>query len=83
MSGSKKPQIIILDIGLPDMDGFELARRLRKIPEVTDSTFIALTGYGQARDREHSKAAGFSHHFVKPVDIQKLLSLVAETAARA
>ena len=77
-----KPDIFILDIGLPDMDGFELARRLKDIPETTDSTFIALTGYGQDRDREQSKAAGFSHHLVKPVDIQRLLSVLAEAAAR-
>ena len=65
----------ILDIGLPDMDGYELARRLRS--GAADALMIALTGYGQAHDRVLSKAAGFDHHFVKPVDFAMLAELLA------
>ena len=65
-------QVYILDIGLPDMDGYELARRLRAAAGLAPATFIALTGYGQDRDRELSRAAGFDLHLVKPVDAQAL-----------
>ena len=71
------PQVFILDIGLPDIDGYELARRLRADPVHRDALFIALTGYGQAHDRTLSKAAGFDHHFVKPIDIETLNKLLA------
>lgn len=69
--------VFILDIGLPDMDGYELARRLRVRSETADSTLIALTGYGQAHDRILSKAAGFDYHFVKPIDSLQLTSILA------
>ncbi len=67
----------ILDIGLPDMDGYELARRLRTLNATPPAMMIALTGYGQAHDRVLSKAAGFDHHFVKPVDFEMLGELLA------
>jgi len=67
----------ILDIGLPDMDGYQLARGLRALPGNGDALFIALTGYGQAHDRELARAAGFDHHFVKPVDWQVLQEALA------
>ncbi|WP_152570877.1 ATP-binding protein [Massilia sp. LC238] len=65
----------ILDIGLPDMTGYELARRLRR--EHPTASFIALTGYGQARDRDLSKQAGFEHHLVKPVEFRALADILA------
>ena len=65
----------ILDIGLPDMTGYELARRLRR--EHPEASFIALTGYGQARDRDLSKQAGFDHHLVKPVEFRALADILA------
>jgi PAS domain S-box-containing protein len=71
------PEIFILDIGLPEMDGYELARRLRADPATGAALFIALTGYGQAHDRILSKSVGFDHHFVKPVDTEKLRQLFA------
>ena len=71
------PQAFILDIGLPEMDGYELARRLRADLADQPATFIALTGYGQAHDRELSHAAGFDHHFVKPMDIDALAHVLA------
>ena len=73
--GGEPYQAYILDIGLPDMDGHELAVRLRK--HAAESTFIALTGYGQPEDRQRSVAAGFDHHLVKPVNFGTLLELLA------
>ena len=67
------PQVCILDIGLPDMSGHELARQLRQRPELAGCKLYALTGYGQERDREASREAGFDEHFVKPVDPAVLL----------
>jgi PAS domain S-box-containing protein len=72
------PEVCILDIGLPGMDGNELARRLRAQPETSKATLIALTGYGQEQDRQNAMAAGFDHHLVKPVAAPELLALVAE-----
>lgn len=71
------PPVIVLDIGLPDMDGYELAKHLRATPQAASAVLIALTGYGQNRDRERSKEAGFSHHLVKPVVMNELLSVIA------
>ncbi|CAN5710806.1 hypothetical protein BH11MYX2_BH11MYX2_00380 [soil metagenome] len=71
-----KPEIAVLDIGLPKIDGYELARRLRQLPGCADIKLIALTGYGQLDDRERSKAAGFAHHLVKPVEIARLRALL-------
>ncbi len=71
-----KPEVFLLDIGLPEMDGNELARQLRRQPENAGSTLIAITGYGQERDRRDSLAAGFDHHLVKPVDTKKLTEIL-------
>jgi signal transduction histidine kinase len=70
-------QVFILDIGLPDMTGYELARRLRRKPAHAHAVFVALTGYGQERDRELSRQAGFDYHLVKPVEIGKLTQILA------
>ena len=75
------PQAFLLDIGLPGMDGYELARRLRALPATTTATLIALTGYGQPQDREKSQAAGFDHHVEKPVDPDRLLALLTRVPA--
>ena len=71
------PDILLLDIGLPDFDGYELARRVRALPQTAHATLIALTGYGQPADRERSVEAGFNHHLTKPVDPAALLRLLA------
>ncbi|WP_051933467.1 ATP-binding protein [Massilia sp. BSC265] len=82
---SRKPlPLYILDIGLPDIDGYELARRLRALPGTAGAVLVALTGYGQMHDQEMAFAAGFDHHFVKPIDIAALDRILAEIAqARA
>jgi PAS domain S-box-containing protein len=72
------PQVCVLDIGLPEMDGIELAKRLRAHPETANVLLIALTGYGQDEDRRRTRAAGFDHHLVKPADIKQLLAILAD-----
>jgi CheY-like chemotaxis protein len=73
-----RPNVILLDIGLPGMDGFHLARKLRSLPETSGARLIAVSGYGQDRDREMSRAAGFDLHLVKPVDPQRLTAAIDE-----
>jgi PAS domain S-box-containing protein len=74
--------IFILDIGLPDMDGYQLAGRLRSDARTAGATLIALTGYGQPQDRELSNAAGFDHHLVKPADHEELLRILSREVPR-
>jgi PAS domain S-box-containing protein len=71
----------LLDIGLPEIDGNQLARRLRALPHTAQAVLIAITGYGQTQDRDKSIAAGFNHYFVKPVDTARLADLLAEIGA--
>ncbi|GHA83286.1 hypothetical protein GCM10007067_21750 [Lysobacter bugurensis] len=80
--GGYAPSVCILDIGLPDMTGYELAARIRERSPEPAPLLIALTGYGQAHDLVLSKAAGFAHHLVKPADAEALIRLVDE-AGRA
>lgn len=70
------PHVAILDIGLPIMDGYELARRFAEDPRTHRMRLVALTGYGQRQDRDRSQAAGFLAHLVKPVDLGKLQSVL-------
>jgi len=72
-----QPDIILLDIGLPGMSGYEVARRLRALPENRDAMLVAVTGYGQDSDRRQSQEAGFDHHLVKPVPPGILRDLIA------
>jgi PAS domain S-box-containing protein len=78
-----QPDALILDIGLPGMDGYELSRRLHGIPEIHAATYIALTGYGQAHDKVLAKAAGFDHYFMKPIDMSALARALAEAVPAA
>jgi signal transduction histidine kinase/CheY-like chemotaxis protein len=71
------PDVVLLDIGLPDTDGYEVARRLRDLPGCAAITLVALTGYGQPEDRERALAAGFEAHLVKPVDLTALAQMLA------
>ena len=72
-----RPELVLLDIGLPGMDGNEVARRLRSRPEFEGTRIVALTGWGQESDVERSRAAGFDHHLVKPADTEAILELIA------
>jgi PAS domain S-box-containing protein len=73
-----QPELALLDIGLPVMDGYELAARLRELPGLKGIRLIALTGYGQESDRQKTSAAGFEHHLVKPVNLSVLESIIAQ-----
>ena len=77
-----RPDIVLLDIGLPDMDGYEVAKHLRQTPELKEMRLIAITGYGQQSDRQRSREAGFDEHVVKPVEWRKLEELLAALMKR-
>jgi CheY-like chemotaxis protein len=78
-----KPDVILLDIGLPGIDGFEVARQLRAIPQLGNVLLVALTGYGQDKDRQLTIEAGFDAHLVKPADIDKLCTLIVDHCAKS
>jgi CheY-like chemotaxis protein len=77
---SFRPEVVLLDIGLPGMDGYEVARRLRALPAGKALVLVATTGYGQLEDRSRSRAAGFDWHLVKPVDLEELSGVLARLA---
>ena len=66
-----QPDVILLDIGLPGMNGYDVCRELRKDPLFKNTVLIAQTGWGQERDRRQAQEAGFAHHFVKPVQFEE------------
>jgi two-component system CheB/CheR fusion protein len=72
------PHVVILDVGLPGIDGFEIARRMRASARHAGVRLIALTGYGQAGDRAAARDAGFDVHLVKPVDTDRLLEILLD-----
>jgi CheY-like chemotaxis protein/anti-sigma regulatory factor (Ser/Thr protein kinase) len=72
-----RPEFVLLDLGLPEMDGYEVARRIRAMPEFEGIRLVALSGYGQPEDRHRTQAAGFDGHLVKPVDIAVLAKTLA------
>lgn len=72
VAASFLPEIVVLDIGLPGMNGYELASQLHSRPEFGSPLLVALTGYGQEDDRQRSHAAGFSYHLTKPADLEAL-----------
>ena len=79
-----RPNVVLLDIGLPGIDGFEVAKRLREHADLGSVVLVAMTGYGQVTDKQRSQAAGFDHHLVKPAKfakVQQILETVSEQAA--
>ena len=76
LAGAAQPDVFILDIGLPDMDGKQLAQSLRANPATANATLLALSGYAQSHDKQAALAAGFDHYFVKPVEVDQLLTLL-------
>ena len=77
-----RPDLILLDIGLPGMDGYEVARCIRRRPGSESIVLVALTGHGQEEDRRRSAEAGFNHHLTKPVDPAALFSLISSVPRR-
>jgi signal transduction histidine kinase len=75
-----RPDLVFLDIGLPDMSGYEVAARIRALKEAAGITLVALTGYGHEKDRQEAMAAGFDHHLVKPINFDALMALTAPKA---
>ena len=76
---SFRPEVALIDIGLPGVDGYALARMARQTPEAKATCLVALTGYGQAEDRQKALAAGFDSHMTKPVDPAKLCAFLTES----
>ena len=83
MAKTYAPDVVFLDIGMPGMDGYEVARRLRQQPGLEKVVLAAVTGWGQQEDRRRTAEAGFNHHLVKPVEPNALDQLLAELAGRA
>ncbi|HEV3300755.1 MAG TPA: ATP-binding protein [Planctomycetaceae bacterium] len=78
-----RPDVMLLDIGLPELDGWNVAERIRQQPALHDIVLVAMTGYGQNSDRQRSERAGFDHHFVKPVEFRKLRHVLAAVSEKA
>jgi signal transduction histidine kinase len=79
--GDFRPAVVFLDIGMPEMDGYEVARRIRERPGAAAATLVALTGWGQDRDRSRTTAAGFQHHLVKPAELGALRAVLSSVAS--
>jgi CheY-like chemotaxis protein len=71
-----RPDIAFMDVGLPDMDGYELARRIRQLDYQSEIRLVAVTGYGRATDRQRALDAGFDDHLVKPVSLQQIQNVL-------
>ncbi len=78
LSSQTLPDVVVLDLGMPGMDGCEVCRQLRRDPRFAKATLIAQTGWGQAEDRAKTRAAGFDHHLTKPVNFDELAGILAE-----
>jgi signal transduction histidine kinase len=76
-----KPEVVLLDLGLPEMDGYEVARRLRATPDLAKVRIVALTGYGQLEDVQRTREAGFDEHLTKPLDFGALARMLSDGAA--
>ena len=80
-AGRLRPDYVFLDIGMPGANGYEVAQRLRRQDGTRDAVIVAITGWGQEKDRERARDAGFDQHLVKPVDVEKLVTLLRSGAA--
>ncbi len=78
LAASFEPQVVLLDIGLPELDGYQVAAELRRRPSTAGALLVALTGYGQEEDQRRAREAGFDHHLTKPVDPQVIYQLLAQ-----
>jgi CheY-like chemotaxis protein len=78
-----RPHVMLLDIGLPELDGLEVAKRIRREPLLGDIVLVAVTGYRQAADRQRALEAGFDHYLVKPADFEKVRQILAEVTEKA
>ena len=78
---SYQPHLVLLDIGLPGMDGYAVARSMRARPDLARTLLVALTGYGGDEDRRQSKSAGFDYHLVKPLDFDSLQALLSSLSS--
>lgn len=78
MAAALEPQIVLMDIGLPKLNGYEAARRMRTLPGMREALIVALTGWGQGEDRRRSREAGFDHHLVKPVALDDLQNVLMQ-----
>src|SRR5439155_18442490 len=76
LAAEEKPEVYIIDIGLPGMDGYEVARRLRQMLQASRALLIALTGYGTPEDKVRAREAGFDAHLTKPPDVDQLRRLL-------
>ncbi len=76
-----QPDVVLLDIGLPGITGYEVAEQLRRQPEFSRTLLVAITGYGQEEDRRRSRTAGFNHHLVKPVRAEELRDVLSSCVA--
>jgi CheY-like chemotaxis protein len=76
-----RPEVVLLDLGMPGMNGFEAARRLREDPASRPDLLVAVTGWASDDDRRHTRAAGFTHHLIKPADPAAILALLGDFAA--
>ena len=73
------PEFAFLDIGLPELNGYDLARALKRLPALRHTVLVAVTGWGQQKDRQQAFEAGFHHHLVKPVSIDQFQELLSQT----
>ena len=78
-----QPAVVLLDVGMPELDGYEVARRIRARAGFHDLTIIAITGWGQAEDHLRSREAGFDAHLTKPPDLEQLKQLLLSSGDRA
>ena len=78
-----RPQVILLDIGMPKLDGYDACRRIRQKSWGKNTVLIALTGWGQFEDRRRTKEAGFDYHLVKPVESSTLVKVLSEVSRKA